>query len=398
MTAQPKDENIRIVAIGGSVRSGNFTAKALALAVDEIRTNHPDVTVEVFDPATLNLALPGADDSGGPSSQVKQLNDAMTSATGVILATPEYHGSYSSVIKLVIDNLGFPSAVSGKPVALMGVAAGQIGAIKALEHLRSVCSHIGGIVLPGPVSVAGCEQSLRRPGPLHRRSVRKTYPRNRDQPDPLHPQPHLPEAGARSHGAGIIFVKQLPLGERLLCEVGWASCPPRLPTKSLTLATTSLFHIRVVLALKVDLQVPAQVVCADVKRDRVERRDGKFKHVPGSDQHDQLCHDRRILIDHTRQPAHVVRNANHRDGINELTDKCRTIIAKPEMFALGQSFPEMEQIHIAELGCDVGNHRSRHGSKRQRADLEKHRQLARCVGNHPPVSGSNGSNPRQHTA
>ena len=38
--------------------------------------------------------------------------------------------------------------------ALAGVAAGAIGAIKALEHLRSVCSHVGGIVLPGPVSVA----------------------------------------------------------------------------------------------------------------------------------------------------------------------------------------------------------------------------------------------------
>ena len=30
----------------------------------------------------------------------------------------------------------------------------MIGAIKALEHLRSVCSHVGAIVLPGPVSVA----------------------------------------------------------------------------------------------------------------------------------------------------------------------------------------------------------------------------------------------------
>jgi NAD(P)H-dependent FMN reductase len=33
-----------------------------------------------------------------------------------------------------------------------------IGAIKALEHLRSVCSHVGAIVLPGPVSVAGVQQ------------------------------------------------------------------------------------------------------------------------------------------------------------------------------------------------------------------------------------------------
>lgn len=42
----------------------------------------------------------------------------------------------------------------GKPVALLGVAGGTIGAIKALEHLRSVVSHVGGIVLPLPISVA----------------------------------------------------------------------------------------------------------------------------------------------------------------------------------------------------------------------------------------------------
>ena len=82
------------------------------------------------------------------------MQETVAAATGVILATPEYHGSYSSVMKLLIDNLGFPSALSGKPVALLGVAGGRIGAIKALEHLRSVASHIGALVLPGPVSVA----------------------------------------------------------------------------------------------------------------------------------------------------------------------------------------------------------------------------------------------------
>jgi FMN reductase len=75
-------------------------------------------------------------------------------ATGIVFASPEYHGSYSSVAKALIDNLGFPSALAGKPVALLGVAAGSIGAIKATEHLRSVLSHVGALVLPGPVSVA----------------------------------------------------------------------------------------------------------------------------------------------------------------------------------------------------------------------------------------------------
>jgi chromate reductase len=75
-------------------------------------------------------------------------------STGVLLATLEYHGSFSSVMKLMIENLGFPSVLAGKSVALLGVAGGLIGAIKSLEQLRGVCSHVGAIVLPGSVSVA----------------------------------------------------------------------------------------------------------------------------------------------------------------------------------------------------------------------------------------------------
>ncbi len=145
---------IQIVAIQGTVRPGNFTAKALALVADELR-KHDDVGVELIDPSTLNLPFPGMDGGG---QGAKLLQEKVSAATGVILSTPEYHGSFSSVLKLVIENLGFPSILAGKPVTLLGVAAGQIGAIKALEQLRSVCSHVGAIVLPGPVSVAGVQQ------------------------------------------------------------------------------------------------------------------------------------------------------------------------------------------------------------------------------------------------
>ncbi len=143
-------ERIRIVAAVGSVRPGNFTLKAMNLVLDEVGKDR-DVATQLIDPANLKMALPG---TAQDNSTMESLQKMVTEATGVILATPEYHGSYSSVIKLVIEHLGFPSVLSGKPVALLGVAAGSIGAIKALEHLRSVCSHVGAIVLPGPVSVA----------------------------------------------------------------------------------------------------------------------------------------------------------------------------------------------------------------------------------------------------
>lgn len=136
----------------GSARPGNFTAKALDLCIDEARHHAAVARVDSLDPNKLNLRPPGLEDDPDRLAEAIQ---TIRRCDGIILSTPEYHGSYSSTIKLLIDNLGFPSAMSGKPIVLLGVAAGQIGAIKALEHLRSVCSHIGAIVLPGPVSVAG---------------------------------------------------------------------------------------------------------------------------------------------------------------------------------------------------------------------------------------------------
>lgn len=147
-----------IVSISGTSRPGNYTSKALALVNDELARK--DVVLEVFDGRELSLAFPGrpATDDG------RRLREGVAEAAGVVIATPEYHGGYCAMTKLIIENLGFPSALAGKPVALVGVAAGRIGAIKSLEQLRSVCSHTGAIVLPGAVSIAGVKAAFDEDG------------------------------------------------------------------------------------------------------------------------------------------------------------------------------------------------------------------------------------------
>lgn len=142
-----------IAILVGSVRPGNFTSKAVAIVADELRKD-PQVAVDVIHPEELNLPLPGTDYN---APGMRELQRRIHAAAAVILATPEYHGSFSSVIKLAIENLGFPSALSGKPVGLLGVAAGAIGAIKSLEALRGVVSHIGALALPMPVSIANVQ-------------------------------------------------------------------------------------------------------------------------------------------------------------------------------------------------------------------------------------------------
>ena len=160
---------IRIVAVLGTARPGNFTSKALALVIDEIE-KQGDIGVDLIDPASMNLPLPG---SSPDSADTKSIQEIVSNSTGVVFSTPEYHGTYSSVAKLIIENLGFPSVLASKPVALVGVAAGQIGAIKALEHLRSVLSHVGAIVLPGPVSVAGVHNVFDEEGRCRDEGVEK---------------------------------------------------------------------------------------------------------------------------------------------------------------------------------------------------------------------------------
>ena len=141
---------IRIAVLCGSVRPGNYTRMAVDVVTASLSA-YPDVSVDLVDPSGLDLPPPGLE---AASDSVSELQDVVGGATVVILATPEYHGSFSSVMKLIIENLGFPSVLAGKLVALLGVAGGSIGAIKSLEQLRGVCSHVGAIVLPGPVSIA----------------------------------------------------------------------------------------------------------------------------------------------------------------------------------------------------------------------------------------------------
>lgn len=164
------EDGIRVALILGAVRHDNYTAKAAALVVDELRSR--GVHVDVIDPGQMDLPMPGT----GSTPDAERMQEIVRRASALVLCTPEYHGGLSSVIKLVIENMGFPSAMSGKPVALLGVAAGRIGAIKSLEMLRSICSHVGCLVLPGPVSVANVQKQFDADGnavdPAVEKSVR----------------------------------------------------------------------------------------------------------------------------------------------------------------------------------------------------------------------------------
>jgi FMN reductase len=141
---------MKIATILGSFNTNGSCAHALNIVIDEMQKDDNIKIVHVT-PNDYTLPFPG---QSIPNSDEKKLQLVLSNTDGIIISTPEYHGSFSSIVKLIIENLGFPSMLSGKPVSLLGVAEGSIGAIKSLEQLRSICSHVGAIVLPGPVSIS----------------------------------------------------------------------------------------------------------------------------------------------------------------------------------------------------------------------------------------------------
>jgi NAD(P)H-dependent FMN reductase len=147
--AADKHARMNVAVVSGTRRPGNFTVRASRALADHIEAL--GLSVDFVDGRDITLNFPDE----GETEDAKALQAKLNAADAVVLATPEYHGSFSAFVKLIIENMGFPSPLKSKPLALLGVASGRIGAIKSLEMLRSVCAHTGAFVLPGALSIAG---------------------------------------------------------------------------------------------------------------------------------------------------------------------------------------------------------------------------------------------------
>jgi NAD(P)H-dependent FMN reductase len=144
-----------IALINGSSQKRNYTEFVLNVVKNELENNNvltTDIKIKEF-----NLPFPDEEIENDNSDRLREL---LKSADAYIVGSPEYNGSFSARLKLMIENSGFPSMMKGKPVGLVGLASGILGATKSLEQLRTVFSHIGGFVLPRVVSIAEVEKKF----------------------------------------------------------------------------------------------------------------------------------------------------------------------------------------------------------------------------------------------
>lgn len=140
---------VNIVGIGGSLRPDSYTQKALQVAAQRVEALGAEV--EVLDLRQLNLPFchGGKDYSQYPD--VQRLRDTVTGADGLILATPEYHGGLSGVLKNTLDLMSFDE-LSGKVTGMISVLGGQANS-NALNDLRLIIRGVHGWVIPEQIAI-----------------------------------------------------------------------------------------------------------------------------------------------------------------------------------------------------------------------------------------------------
>ncbi len=113
---------IKVVGIIGSLRQGSYSALALKEAVNRVQAL--GATVDLLDLREMQLPFCNGGDEYPDYPDVDILREKVKAADALILATPEYHGSVSGVMKNALDLMSFEH-LSGKVTGMISVLGGQ---------------------------------------------------------------------------------------------------------------------------------------------------------------------------------------------------------------------------------------------------------------------------------
>ena len=141
----------RVAVIVGSNRRDSINCK-LAQALARLGAGKFDASFARID----NLPMFNQDNEGNLPPEVVRFKNELARADGVLIVTPEHDRSIPAALKNAIDWGARPwgkNSWTGKPAFITGTSPGAIGSALAQQHLRSVMTGLGMILLGGEAYV-----------------------------------------------------------------------------------------------------------------------------------------------------------------------------------------------------------------------------------------------------
>jgi chromate reductase len=163
--------NIRVLGLSGSMRQNSYNT-ALLRAAQELSPRN--MTVELYDLSAIPMYNEDLRVSGYPPI-VSQLREDIRTADAILIASPEYNRSVPALLKNAIDwaSRRPDQPFKHKPIAIMGVSNGALGAAFANYHLRQIFVYLDAQLINGPeVMIGNANQKFDETGRLVDESTR----------------------------------------------------------------------------------------------------------------------------------------------------------------------------------------------------------------------------------
>jgi len=174
--------SIRILAISGSSRRDSLNQKLLDVAAVGARSAGADVTALRLADYDLPLYDGDLEAECGVPKRVRDLQERFATHDALLIATPEYNGGYTALLKNALDWISRPRAdgssgvalFAGKTAALVSASPGQLGGIRSQTGMRTVLDKLGVLVIPESFALSAAHQAFDDEGTLKDSNVERT--------------------------------------------------------------------------------------------------------------------------------------------------------------------------------------------------------------------------------
>ena len=165
--------NTRILGLAGSLREGSFNKMLVKAACAGAENAGAEVTFIDLRDFPLPVFDEDLERAEGLPENASNLKKVFRANQGLLIASPEYNSSISAALKNVIDWVSRPEperppldCFAGRVAGVMSAAAGGLGGMRGLPHLREILQNIQVMVVPSMVAIPMAHQAFNEDGSL----------------------------------------------------------------------------------------------------------------------------------------------------------------------------------------------------------------------------------------
>jgi len=172
---------VKILAMSGSSRRDSFNQKLLHAAIAGAREAGAEVTPIRLADFELPLYDADLEAASGLPAGAKTLQQLLAGHQALLIASPEYNGGYTALLKNTLDWMSRPgedgksgvALFSGKVAAVVSASPGQLGGVRSQVGIRAVLEKLGLLVIPESMALGAAHAAFDETGALKDPKVEK---------------------------------------------------------------------------------------------------------------------------------------------------------------------------------------------------------------------------------